>query len=121
MDRVSGSGVIQKDIVNELHGGGLATKRTAENIEAAQTKVNSLKEKLEKYTNKQKAPKSAASIGDWTNIYAVCNDFEDVQEIEQAVEEESKRLRELSENALLSAHQHDHADVRPRCHVIRHD
>lgn len=102
--------LIEKDIVNELHGGNLATQRTAENIEAAKSKVDSLKKKLEKQAAKENAGAETAP-GDWTHIYSVCEDYEDAQELEYAVQEESKRLQDLSENAMLSAHQHDHADV----------
>ena len=102
---------IEKDIVNELHGGTLATQRTADNIEAAKSKVDILKKKLAKQASRDTAGVET-SPGDWTHIYSVCEDYEDTQELEYAVHEESKRLQELSENAMLSAHQHDHADVR---------
>ena len=106
---ISMTDFLQQNIVNELHGGSIATKRTAENIEAAQQKVDNLKMKLDKHKN-QNAPDDMAP-GDWTRIYSVSDGYEDTQDLEVAVEEESKRLQDLSENALLSAHQHDHADV----------
>lgn len=99
-----------KEIVNELHGGSLATKRTADNIELAQAKVESLKMKLEKQAQRERTDTETAP-GDWTHIYSLCDGYEDKQDLEYAVQEESKRLQELSANAMLSAHQHDHADV----------
>lgn len=105
------STVLSKDIVNELHGGQLATKRTAENIEAAKKKVNDLKEKLNKVTAISPESEAPNNPGDWTKIYSACERYEDPQELQSAVDEETNKLKHLTENAMLSAHQHDHHEV----------
>jgi uncharacterized protein Yka (UPF0111/DUF47 family) len=76
---------ISKDIVNELHGGSIATKRTAENIEAAQQKVDNLKKKLDKLKNA--STPVDANPGDWTRIYAASEGYEDTQELEAEVDD----------------------------------
>ncbi len=108
--------MISPEIINELNSGSLATKRTTDLIESARNKVNDLKEKIDRINADTKLsntiPASASeTTGDWTKIYSVCNAYEDLEDIKSAYDSETKRLQDLSENAMLNAHQHDHAEV----------
>ena len=102
---------LPSEVVNELHSNALAAKRTSEQIDEAKKKIDVLKQKIDRLAAESSDSSQAREPGDWTKIYSMCETYEDVEDLTTSFDSESKRLASLSDTAMLSAHQHDHAEV----------
>jgi hypothetical protein len=112
---------LPSEVVNELHSNALASKRTAEQIDETKKKIENIKQKIDRLTAENSESSQSREHGDWTKIYSMCESYEDVEDLTASYDSESKRLASLSDSAMLSAHQHDHAEVCPDTTTTLHN